>query len=173
MRSTVAQSCRGSAVQFHRTSSLVSVSAGLKPASPNAPARRHRRRLDATEPRAPAFPGTQRWPHKREFASHKPSCTTDDPWKVSHPASAPGSAPHTGLRRQQQCQKLRPMHRLTLRQPRHCGLQNPTRPVAARRVLPNPSLNPRPATAGSVSLVCGAFGTFAHQAYAACLRGRG
>jgi len=30
----------------------------------------------------------------------------------------------------------------------------------------------RPATAGSVSLVCGAFGTFAHQAYAACLRGR-
>jgi hypothetical protein len=30
----------------------------------------------------------------------------------------------------------------------------------------------RPATAGSVSLVCGAFGTFAHQAYAARLRSR-
>jgi hypothetical protein len=40
-------------------------------------------------------------------------------------------------------------------------------------MTPNPSFNPRPATAGSVSLVCGACGTFAHQAYAARLRGRG
>jgi hypothetical protein len=40
-------------------------------------------------------------------------------------------------------------------------------------VLPNPSFNPRPATAGSVRLLCGGFATFAQQAYTACLRGRG
>jgi hypothetical protein len=39
--------------------------------------------------------------------------------------------------------------------------------------MPNPSFNPRPATAGSVSLLCGGFATFAQQAYTACLRGRG
>ena len=38
---------------------------------------------------------------------------------------------------------------------------------------PNPSLNPRPATAGSVSLVRGTLYIFAYQAYAACLRSRG
>jgi hypothetical protein len=40
-------------------------------------------------------------------------------------------------------------------------------------VRPNPSLNPRPATAGSVSLVRGTRCIIANQAYAACLRGRG
>jgi hypothetical protein len=137
-RSTVAQSCREPTAQLHKANSLISVRAGLKPASPKTPKRRHRRRLDATEPRAPAFPGTQQRPHEREFAPRKPRSTANDPLKVSHPASAP--AAHTRLRRRQRCQKLRRMHRLTLRPPRHRGLQNPTRAVAARRALPNPSL---------------------------------
>jgi hypothetical protein len=38
---------------------------------------------------------------------------------------------------------------------------------------PNPSLNPRPATAGGVSLVRGTRCIIANQAYAARLRGRG
>ena len=40
-------------------------------------------------------------------------------------------------------------------------------------VGPNRSFNPRLATAGSVSLLCGGFATLAHQAYTACLRSRG
>ena len=41
------------------------------------------------------------------------------------------------------------------------------------RVRPNPSVNPRPTTAGTVSLACGQVGIFTVQAYSACLRGRG
>ena len=42
----------------------------------------------------------------------------------------------------------------------------------AYAVWPNPSLNRRPTPAGSVSLVRGTPYIFAHQAYAAYLRGR-
>jgi hypothetical protein len=139
-RSTVAQSCRGPAAELHRRNSLISVRAGLKPASPNAPGRPNGQRLEATESRAPAFPGAQRRPYQRELASHRPPSTADDPFKVSAPAATPSSAARAPLRRRQRCQKLRPMQRLTLRQPRQRGLQNLTRPVVARRVLPNPSL---------------------------------
>jgi hypothetical protein len=49
------------------------------------------------------------------------------------------------------------------------GENRPGAAVCARRGLTPRSTGP--ATAGSVSPVCGAFGTFAHRAYAACLRG--
>lgn len=42
-----------------------------------------------------------------------------------------------------------------------------------RALRPNPSLNPRRATAGGVSLVRGARSIIAYQAYAARLRARG
>jgi hypothetical protein len=40
-------------------------------------------------------------------------------------------------------------------------------------VMPNPSFNPRPATAGAVSPACGVRSIIAVRAYAACLRSRG
>lgn len=43
----------------------------------------------------------------------------------------------------------------------------------ARAVWPNPSFNHRSVATGGVSLACGTFGTFACEAYAARLRGRG
>ncbi len=73
-----------------------------------------------------------------------------------------------------EAQRLKPWPGAATFSPGHGSGSITTMPKMLRTsVWPNPSVNPRPATAGSVSLVCGAFGTFAHQAYAACLRGRG
>jgi len=47
-----------------------------------------------------------------------------------------------------------------------------TKPLVTSRMRPNPSLNRRPTTAGTVSLACGPRGIFTVQAYSAYLRGR-
>jgi hypothetical protein len=46
-------------------------------------------------------------------------------------------------------------------------------PSSARRVRPNPSLHPGPATAGGVSPVCASGSIVTHRAYTARLRGPG
>ncbi len=52
-------------------------------------------------------------------------------------------------------------------EPRHLGV------LAAMQVRANPSLSPRPATAGVVSPAPDFRSIIGHRAYAACLRGRG
>jgi hypothetical protein len=48
-----------------------------------------------------------------------------------------------------------------------------SRAARLQALRPNPSLNPRPATAGAVSPVRVSSSIVAHRAYSTCLRGRG